>query len=517
MAQQDEIATVIELEVNGFRYLIKGIMAIIKTTIKQLAAFHNWKNESHSSGSHSWSYIKAWSKEVPQVIQIPENMPEDLWKDFCKKNNIPYCDSIPDLDLTDRRKPVLFRSQDIVLIQQLIKPYVDELNKELETEKGHYEELEDKLNTTIRTSSDPEEIKKAKADLENVQCAKAQLQRVIDKNDEYTKNGNAMTFFDYLQQGKDTEFEKNPSLALAKLNEGVQLSKDYKLSEAMMLIRDPSLIPAGETIYLTCTAAENGSELFIKREFSVDENGLAVSNASIYRDGELIGQFNDKGLTPSEYRETMHSALKEAGVSEAEYDQFNFRTDLSSESRDAYEKFRKDKSVNEKVTMESQRKCTMSLDDIKNMGEDVTPTAFAKAEEQYCSYPEKAEYVRPENKSEGAKRFEKDLTADRVRREEEYRANTIELKVETSRLELVDGKQSYNIDGVGVVTGVEQRKDAAGNFNIAIHGDRNYVVIDEEGKPKAYSGNEIRAKMNSIKQAEGQSQTQQKTMAHHGR
>ena len=244
---------------------------------------------------------------------------------------------------------------------------------------------------------------------------------------------------------------------------------------------------------------------------------MAVSNASIYRDGELIGQFNDKGLTPSEYRETMHSALKEAGVSEAEYEQFNFRTDLSDDAHKAYAEYAESKEKQAKVQQEANRKCAMSLDNIKNMGEDVSPTAFAKAEEKYCSYPEKTEYVRPENMTEGAKRFEKDLTADRVRREEEYRANTIELKVETSRLELVDGKQSYNIDGVGVVTGVEQRKDAAGNFNIAIHGDRNYVVIDEEGKPKAYSGNEIRAKMNSIKQAEGQSQTQQKTMAHHGR
>lgn len=493
---QDELGTVLELEVNGFRYMLKGLIETIKLMIRQINAFHNWKNVSHSSGSHSWSYIKAWSKETPQVIQIPENIPEDVWKDFCKKNNIPYCDSIPDFDLTDRRKPVLFRSQDVVMIQQLIQPYVDELNKELETEKSHYEQLEDKLNETIRTSSNPEEIKKAKVDLENVQCAKEQLQRVIDKNDEYTKNGNTMSFFDYLKQGVNTEIEDNPSLALAKLNEGIEISKNYTLADAMMLVRDPSLVPEEKTIHLT--SLNDGNEIYIKREFSFDDNGLAVCNSTIFKDGQEVGSFNDKGLSPANYSEKLKKAITKAGITEAEFEQLSFRTDLSKVSYDAY----KDFEINpENVLQEASRENKTQKDDYLSLGEKASASVVAATEENKSLYSGTNAYKMGMELSDEAQRFRQVLTANRVQQTDAIKSNMFEINLDSSQLFMIEGIPSYNIDGIGMVVGVEQRKDAEGNFTIAIHNDRKYEVMDEEGNTKTLSGGEIRGKMNSIKEA----------------
>lgn len=506
---QDELGTVIELEVNGFKYLMKGLLETIKTIIRQIVAFHNWRNESHTSGSHSWSYIKTWSKDTPQVVQIPENLPTEVWQDFCRENNIPYCDSIPDFDLTDRRKPVLFRSQDVVMIQQLIKPYVDSLNRELETEKSHYEKLEDKLNEVIRTSSNPEEIEKAKVDLENVQCAKAQLQRVIDKNDEYTRNGNTMSFFDYLKQGANTEIEKDPALALAKLNEGIEISKNYSLADAMLLIRDPSLVPSENTIHLTCTT--EGSEIYIKREFTLDENGLAVCNSTVFRDGEEIGVFNDAGLSPTNYAETMKKALLEIGITEEEFEQLDFRTDLTQASCEAYHRF---ESNSEEVEKAASRKNNTQKSDYEEMGENVSPSAVAEFEEKHATYDNNTST--PEV-SEDGKRFQKDLTANRVQKTEEVQSNVLEINLDSSQLLMVEGKPSYHIDGVGVVTGIEQRKDAEGNFTIAIHNDRSYAVTDEAGNSKSLTGGQIRGQMNSIKEANSPEAKQSLSIGRAGR
>ena len=506
---QDEIGTVLELEVNGFKYVLKGAITMIKQLIKQINAFHNWKNEKHAKGSHSWNYIKAWSKETPQVVQIPDNIPQEVWKDFCKKNKIPYCDSIPDLDLTDRRTPVMFRSQDIVMIQQLIKPYVDELNKELETEKSQWEKKEDELNKIIRTSDDPKEIEDAKIALENVKCAKEQLQKVIDKNDEYTKNGNTMSFFDYLKQGANTELESNPSLALAKLNEGIDISKEYQLSEAMMLIRDPSLVPKENVIYLSCISEENNSKLLIKREFTVDDNGMAVSNAVVFRDGKEVGSFSDAGITPSEYQEKMKAALKEAGITDAELEQFKFRTDLSTTSFKAYESYRENESTREKVKVNAESKNNMSRSAYIDIGEDASPTEVFGKESTFFSEPKTEEKAKPI--TEDGMKFEKALTANRVEKTEEFKNNMLEIKLDTSKLVMINGTMGYDIEGVGVVRGIEQRKDADGNFNIAIHGNRTYVVEKPDGKHEALSGNEIRGRMNSIKEASTQTQTQART------
>ncbi len=501
----DEVSTVLELEVKGYVYLLKGTIAAIKTLIKQLNAFHNWYNESQSKGAHSWNYIKAWSKDTPQVIQIPDNLSAEEWQRFCKQNNIPYCDTIPDLDLTDRRTPVVFRSQDIILIQQFIKPYVDELNKELETEKSGWEMKEDELNQIIRTSTNPEEIKKAKVDLENVQCAKAQLQKVIDKNDEYTRNGNAMSFFDYLKQGENTELARDPSLALAKLNEGIQISKEYSMSDAMMLIRDPSLIPEGNTIYLTCTDPQKMSSLTVERKFSVDENGMAVSHSVICRDGKELGSFSDEGLTPSEYKVKLTTALEGMGVSDIEIEKYSFRADLSESSHNAYAKYENDRFEQEKVLLAADMQIDTDIAKYLELGENAEPNAVAAIERGNL-----VKKVNEKNSvtSEDARRFEKLLTADRVNRIEEAENSIIQIDFDASRLEMYDNMPSYNVEGVGLVAGISQRKDAEGNFKVAIHADRSYNVISDDGTKRSLKGNEIRAILSASSEDRGIAESQ---------
>lgn len=505
---QDEIGTVIELEVNGFRYLIKASVAALKLMLKEIEALHNWKNESHTSGGHSWNYIKAWSKSEPQVIQIPENINSEDWKKFCADNKIPYCDSIPDLDTTDRRKPVLFRSQDVVLVQHYINPYVDKLNAQLETEKSDYEKLEDKFNTIIRTSSDKEEIHRAQVDLENLQCAKAQLQKVIDKNEEYTKNGNVMPFFEYLKQGVDTELSKDPKLALAKLNEGIEISKEYTLTDAMMLVRDASLIPEGKKMFLSCTAEECDSELTIERAFSTDSNGLAVSTAKIIRDGKEIGSFSDEGLSPTEYQEKLKTTLKDIGLTDSEISQFRYRADLSESSYNAYKSFSKEDYLSEKIKKNTLLQSTLTREDYIKAGENASAEDIKRLEEKSFVVKEKKDVI---DKSDGAKKFEKQLTAERVNEVDKFNENVLQIKLDSSQLEMANGRPSYNVEGIGVITGVEQRKDAEGNFNIAIHMDKTYVVNDETGKPKALSGAQIRCMMNSSEYKESESITRRLT------
>lgn len=326
----DDIAQVVEMEYKGVYYVFKGTTSLISYLAKAVKAISDFAYDKfHSrSGACTWSRLQDLSEGNPVVLEFPKEMLEEkmnfpgekepmtMFEHYCKENKLHYT-VLPDFNPDDDYIPVGVLSQDMAIHEEHIKSVMNRRISEQEYKDKTYSEVLGDLNKKLSNATDSNEIEKLKVQIENVKEAMNQNAALLSESKDKLEKNNVIDFIEYLKQGEDTNFSKDPKKALEQMEEQGIL-KELMPNECMMPIRDESLIPESGEIYYT--QASNERIYSILRTFKKDDNGVIYSDYRAVNpdNSNDVVEFSDKNMTTKEFEDKLPKLLEDAGISAKE-------------------------------------------------------------------------------------------------------------------------------------------------------------------------------------------------------
>lgn len=321
----DEISQVVELECRGAYYLIKGTKEMIAMVAKFILKMGDWGYQKYlkAPGNISWDKLQKVSEGAPPLLEFPKEMFEPRiqigdklispFEYYCKEHNLRYC-IMPDLNPNDDYIPVAVCAQDMGVHQEQIKSF---MNARIERETAKEEDYEEKIaeiKERIKSAETDEEREEAEQELAALEEAKGQNHELLEESKEKLGNNNIIEFAEYLKQGQGTVLEKDMDEAFEQM-QTCSLVKEFMPYECMYPIRDEGLVPDSGEIFYSQVASDE-TVYSIKRDFSVDENGLVYSTYHVTsgENAEKEIVFSDKGFTEETWKEQLPSLLKESGM-----------------------------------------------------------------------------------------------------------------------------------------------------------------------------------------------------------
>lgn len=298
----DEIAQVCQLEIQGMTFVVKGTVQTAAFLGKALKALILWSMKKHFErpGERQVKDIFKMSEGGPaQVSDIPNKYLEEVFK-VMGEHGLHHA-IVVDNDVTDGKTPIMIPYQEAALVSTIVKNVIlkhrtEQTDRLAEVNKAIAENNEKLVHLPPEAKS---QIKEIETMLENLKQCKDEIHQVIDRDDDIIQNGSTVSFTEYLASFKDTDFEKNPDMAISELNQGVEIGKSFSAKECMQPIRNPELVPETNCYYYL---PERG--VSVTREFKTDEETkLVYSDYSLKsKTGEMY-EFSDKNKTKSEWNE----------------------------------------------------------------------------------------------------------------------------------------------------------------------------------------------------------------------
>ena len=91
----------------------------------------------------------------------------------------------------------------------------------------------------LLSCTDPKEKEKIETKIENLKQAKDEVQQWVDYGEDVV-NGEKVTdsFQEFLKKSEGTDFEKNPEVAMAEYEKGVEIGANFSISESFQPVRD---------------------------------------------------------------------------------------------------------------------------------------------------------------------------------------------------------------------------------------------------------------------------------------
>ena len=323
----DDISQVVEMEYKGVYYALKGTTKTISYFAKAIKAIGGFVYDKfHSrSGACSWNRLQDLSEGNPIVLEFPKEMLEEemlfpgedtpmtMFEHYCRENKLNYT-ILPDFNPDDDYIPVGVLSQDMAIHEEHIKSVMNKrISSQEEQDKTYGEVLED-LQTKLDNATNTETKEELEVQIENVKEAMAQNQALLSESKDKLEKNNVIDFVEYLKQGENTNFSKDPKKALEQMEEQGIL-KDMMPTECMMPIRDKELVPKSGEVYYT---QESNDRIYsILRTFKKDDNGVVYSDyRAVNPDNEEdVIEFTDKGKTTEDFEKELPGFLKDAGYS----------------------------------------------------------------------------------------------------------------------------------------------------------------------------------------------------------
>ena len=321
----DDISQVVELECRGAYYLIKGTKEMIAMVAKFIMKMGDWGYQKYLKlpGNISWDKLQKVSEGAPPLLEFPKEMFEPTIKVgdklispfeyYCNEHKLRYC-IMPDLNPNDDYIPVAVCAQDMGIHQEQIKSFMNaRISREEEKEKDYDTKIAE-VKERIESAETDEERAEAEKELVALEEAKGQNHELLVESKEKLENDNVIEFAEYLKQGQGTMLEKDMDEAFEQLKT-CSLVKEFMPYECMYPIRDEDLIPDSGEIYYS-QVAEDETVYSIKRDFTVDENGLVYSTYHVTsgENAEKEIVFSDKGFSEETWKEQLPSLLKESGM-----------------------------------------------------------------------------------------------------------------------------------------------------------------------------------------------------------
>ena len=314
----DDVAQVIALEVEGIKFAIKGTLKVASYFLQAMTALFNFSKEKYADhkekkleapGEHDLKDIHKLSNGTPQVIQVDNQFLNEVLES-ATKNGLRFTKPI-DFDATDNQTPICIPAQDFpmfaAILENKMHKKVDESNTVIKAYDSEIRELREK----IFHEHNPKKKETMEIKLENMEQARNEIQNTVDTMKNRMENGLGMSFMEYLQTAKGTEFEKDPEKAMYEYMHGVDIAPSFSAKECMQPIRSKDLMPDSKVRFYV---PEIG--VTVTRNFEI-ENNIVYSNYSFKTDSGEMYEFTDKDMTKEKWNdEVLPNLFDKAGILE---------------------------------------------------------------------------------------------------------------------------------------------------------------------------------------------------------
>lgn len=279
----DDIAQVVQIEMQGMTMAIKGTVQVAEWFMQAIKALMNYRGEKKEEKAEKKKkkqerrLEKAGEKRgiadimklsenigVPQVVNVPEEHLQEFLE-LSTKNGARFCQLV-DLDATDGKKPIFFPPQDLIIADNILKNFDEKDRMKLEQDK---DKIEKEITELMEKSYDAAESEKVELG-NRIDILNDEVVEIVDMRNDILQGNAMISFEEYLLLAKGTEFEKDPDKAISELEQGVELGKSLSISTCLQPIRyigkiDNIELPI-EKIYSFTEAVDN---TFMKKEESV--------------------------------------------------------------------------------------------------------------------------------------------------------------------------------------------------------------------------------------------------------
>ena len=317
----DEIAQVCEMELNGVKMVFKASLEVAAFMARAIKAMFNFGVKT--KGKIDDSKLKEpGKKDIRDIFKLSEGAPPqaldirevdiDEVIRVATSKGLHYCECV-DFTPNDGLVPLMIPAQEAAVWGQIYKAVasmrLDE-DKQSVNDYGHQiaEEEEKLLSCT-----DPKEKEKIETKIENLKQAKDEVQQWVDYGEDVV-NGEKVTdsFQEFLKKSEGTDFEKNPEVAMAEYEKGVEIGAKFSISESFQPVRDKNYMPNSKVMFYVPNIGA-----IVTREFKQDDIGLVYSNYSVKTQNGEIYTCSDKDMTKEKWNSTeLPKLMDKAGVLE---------------------------------------------------------------------------------------------------------------------------------------------------------------------------------------------------------
>ena len=248
----DEIAQVIQIEMQGMTMAIKGTVQMAEWFMMAMKALMEYRGERkeekmerkekrqeqrlEKAGEKSKiaDIIELSKDGVPQVVEVPEKHLQ-RFLELSTRNGARFCQLV-DFDATDGNKPVFFPPQDLIIANKIIQSLNEEDRIKLGKDRDGIEEKIAELTEKLLHAKGSEKAELEK-EIDILDESLDELKEVIDTNSRIAEKGTVVSFQEYLSQAKGTEFEIDPDKAISELEKGVEIGKKFPLTDCLQPAR----------------------------------------------------------------------------------------------------------------------------------------------------------------------------------------------------------------------------------------------------------------------------------------
>lgn len=316
----DEIAQVIQVEIQGMTMVIKGTVQMAEWFMMAMKALMDYRGEKkeekierkekrqekrlEKAGEKNKiaDIIKLSKDGTPQVVEVPEKYLQ-RFLELATKNGARFCQLV-DFDVTDRNKPFFFPPQDLMIANKIIQSLNEEDRMRLNRDRTSIEEEIAELTEKLLYAKGSEKAELGK-DIKILGESLGELKEVIDTSNRVAEKGAVISFQEYLSQAKGTDFEIDPDKAISELEKGVEIGKNFPLIDCLQPVRNAhSLKIHSDKSHLYYYIPISNSVIERAVWYDVQKNQLCSSYTISTNSGEKY-EFSDKDITKAEWNETI--------------------------------------------------------------------------------------------------------------------------------------------------------------------------------------------------------------------
>jgi len=382
----DEIAQVIQIEMQGMTMAIKGTVQMAEWFMMAMKALMEYRGERkeekmerkekrqeqrlEKAGEKSKiaDIIELSKDGVPQVVEVPEKHLQ-RFLELSTRNGARFCQLV-DFDATDGNKPVFFPPQDLIIANKIIQSLNEEDRIKLGKDRDGIEEKIAELTEKLLHAKGSKKAELEK-EIDILDESLDELKEVIDTNSRIAEKGTVVSFQEYLSQAKGTEFEIDPDKAISELEKGVEIGKKFPLTDCLQPARNASYIKiSGDKTHLYYYIPISNSVIERVIWCDLEKNQISSNYRIITNSGEKY-EFFDRDITKAEWNEKiLPQILEKAGAIEGT----SCRVFNSEEKLNAYLKH------HNQVKPKSEE----NIEKLREEGKEVFSSADAKAEIEYA-------------------------------------------------------------------------------------------------------------------------------------
>lgn len=324
----DEIAQYTQIELESTKILIKGGVEVAKFMARALKAIiHSreslsefWnKQRDITADKHTRRKNELSMKdmmhfcdgEASQILMVREDDLEKTLK-AGEAKGLHYTRGV-DFNPHDGLVPIVVSPKEMAIWGQIYKAVSSEhLEIDKEAVKGYDTDLSELNERLDKLKPEYDELS---AKIDALNQAKEDRKKWVEYGEKIQHSSNDELFnslSEYIYQCKGTDFEKNPEVAMAELEKGVEIGPKISAKEILKPIRDKNAVPKSKIMFYLPDVG-----VMITREFHIDEKtNLAYSNFSFKNEKGEQFNFSDRNLSNDKWEKIEKEIYEKAGIME---------------------------------------------------------------------------------------------------------------------------------------------------------------------------------------------------------